>query len=452
MDFLNPASITASYNLATDTFSAQATLGVQAGTIPGIDSGTVTISLTRDTIGVNGTINLGGPLRGTIVNVTYNQTDGLKIGADNIPLPFANVPAVQNATLSVSASKPPNADSWSFAGHGSATLGIAGATGTLDIDYLNGAVTVHGTGQVARGPASGTLDFTATNRQIDAEGRPIEGPLSDTINAWGRGTVTVRFGSLLTGTAGVELTPDNRIIVSGTIAMPPVYEVFPRRDYTRDIFTLSPPEFPIWGVSVAGYGVGIFAFVDARVFFEAFVGPGQIRDAAVTATLDLDRPEDATVHGHGEFYVPAYAGLGLDVGGGLRARLAVAYAQGRVGLTGRLGVEAGAGAIIDFDWSRAAGLSLSADLHAEATPKFRLAATASVTVGVDLLLTEIEHTWGPWQRELGSFGPDMTLGVSMPVRWSEANGLDLSLENIVVTRPQLDAPALMSDVFDRLAG
>lgn len=452
MDFLNPASITATYNLATDTFTAQATLGVQEGRIPGVQSGTVTITLTRDTVAVNGTINLGGALAGTVVTVTYNETDGLKIGADNIPLPFANVPAVQNATLSVSASKAPGAEAWSFAGHGSATLSVSGATGTLAIDYLDGAITAHGQAAVEKGPASGTLDFTATNRQIDAEGRPVEGPLADTINAWGRGSVTVRFGQLLTGTAGIEYTPDNRIIVSGTIAMPPVYEVFPRRDYTKDIFTLSPPEFPIWGVSVAGYGIGIFAFVDARVFFEAFVGPGQIRDAAVTATLDLDRPEDASVTGHGEFYVPAYAGLGLDVGGGLRARLAVAYAQGRVGLIGRLGVEAGAGAIIDFAWNRGSGLSLGADLHAEATPKFELSATASVTVGVDLLLTEIEHTWGPWERQLGSFGPDMTLGVRMPVRWSEANGLDLSLDNIEITRPALDAGALMTDVFEQLAG
>lgn len=452
MDFLNPASITATYNLATDTFSAQATLGVQEGRIPGVESGTVTIALTRDTIGVNGSLTLGGALQGTIINVTYNQTDGLRIGADNIPLPFSNVPAVRSASLSVSASKAPGADNWRFAGLGTATLAVPGATGTLTLEYLDGALTAHGQAAVERGPASGTLDFTATNRQIDAQGRPIEGPLADGINAWGRGSVTVRFGELLTGTAGIEYTPDNRIIITGTIAMPPVYEVFPRRDYTRDIFTLSPPEFPIWGVSVAGYGVGIFAFVDARVFFEAFVGPGQIRDAAVTANMDLDRPEDATVHGHGEFYVPAYAGLGLDVGGGLRARLAIAYAQGRVGLTGRLGIEAGTGAIIDFDWNRHDGLSLSADLHAEATPKFELSATASVTVGVDLLVDEIEHTWGPWERELGAFGPDMTLGVRMPVRWSEANGLDMSLDNIEVTRPDLDAGALMTDVFERLAG
>jgi hypothetical protein len=452
MDFLDPAVIRATYNLATDTLTAQATLGVQEGRIPGVQSGSVTIGLTRDTVSVNGTIHLGGALTGTVVNVSYSETEGLRIGADNIPLPFANLPAVQNATLSVSAAKAPNAESWSFAGRGSATLSVPGATGMLAIDYLDGAVTVHGIGLVARGPATGTLDFTATNRPVDAEGRPVEGPLTDSLTAWGRGTVTVAFGELLTGTAGIELTPDNRVILSGTIAMPPVYEVFARRDYMRDIFTLSPPEFPIWGVSVAGVGVGIFAFVDARVFFEAFVGPGQIRDAAVTATLDLDRPEEARVQGHGEFYVPAYAGLGLDVGGGLRARLAVAFAQGRVGLTGRLGVEAGAGAIIDFDWSRASGLSLSADLHAEATPKFDLSATASITVGVDLLVDTIEETWGPWTRQLGSFGPDMTLGVSMPVRWTEAGGLELSLDNIVVTRPDLDAGALMTDVFDRLAG
>ena len=452
MDFLNPATVAATYNLANDTFRAEATLGVQEGRLPGVESGSVTVVLTRDTVSANGTITLGGALRGTVVNVTYSEAEGLRIGADNIPLPFANLPAVRDASLSVSATRAPDAGGWSFAGRGSATLDVPGATGTLAIDYLDGAVTIHGSGAVERGPASGTLDFTATNRPIDAEGRPVEGPIADHLTAWGRGSVTVRFGEVLTGTAGVELTPDNRVIVSGTIAMPPVYEVFARRDYTKDIFTLSPPEFPIWGVSVAGVGVGVFAFVDARVFFEAYVGPGQIRDATVSATLDLDRPEDATVHGHGEFHVPAYAGLGLDVGGGLRARAAVAYAQGRVGLTGRLGVEAGAGAGVDIDWSRAAGLTLGADLHAEATPKFDLSATASVTVGVDLLVTEAEHTFGPWSQQLGSFGPDMTLGVNMPVRWTEAGGLDLNLDNILITRPQLDAGALMSDVFARLAG
>jgi hypothetical protein len=451
MDFLNPASVSVTYDLATDTLIGVATLGVQQGRIPGVDSGLVTVSVTREAVNVNGALNLGGPLRGTSVSVSYTEAEGLKIGAQNIQLPLANLPAVQNATLSIDAQKPPDGGDWIFSGTGTATLAAPGVAGTLGIEYRNGLLTVTGQGQVARGPATGTLNFTATNRQIDEEGHPIEGPPVDGVNAWGRGSVTVAFGNILTGTAGIEYTPDNRVVISGAIALPPTYPVFPRQDYNRDLFTLSPPEFPIWGVSVAGVGVGIFAFVDARVAFNAFVGPGEIRNAQIAATMDLDRPEDAAVTGHGEFHVPAYAGLTLNVGGGLRARATVAYAEGRVGLAGALGVEAGASAAIDISWSRAAGLALSADLRAEARPKFELSAEASVAVGVDLLVTEASHTFGPWRRVLGSFGPDMTLGVSMPVRWSEANGLDLSLDNIEVTRPSLDATALMTSVFDQLA-
>jgi hypothetical protein len=451
MDFLDPARVAVSYNFADDTFLAEGTLGVPQGRIPGVDSGEVTISITREAIGVSGSMTLGGPLRGTIINVTYNQTDGLKIGADNIPLPLASIPAIQNATLSISATRKPEGG-WSFGGAGQATLLVPGATGTIGIAYLDGALTFTAAAEIAKGPATGTLNFTATNRAIDEEGKPVEGPPVDQISVWGRGSVTIKFGNLLTGTAGVELTPDNRVIISGTIGLPPVFEVFAKREYNKDLFTLEPPEFPIWGVSVAGVGVGIFAFVNARVFFNAYVGPGEIRNAQIGATMDLDRPEDATVTGHAEFHVPAYAGLGLDVGGGLRARAAVAYVEGRVGLTGELGIQADAAAAIDISWSRAAGLALSADLSAQAQPKFSLSANASVTVGVDLLVTDVSHTFGPWTKELGSFGPDMTLGVSMPVRWSEANGLDLSLDNIEIQRPSLDAEALMSSVFDQLAG
>jgi hypothetical protein len=450
VDFFNPASLAATYNFATDEFRVAGTLGVQSGRIPGVESGTITVAITRETIDVAGTINLGGPLRGTVVNVGYTREAGLVIGAENIPLPFASLPAVQNATMSIGAARSPEGV-WSFSGAGTATLAVPGATGTIDIAYRDGLVTLHANAQVEKGPASGTLTFTATNGPIDEEGNPVEGPATDTISAWGRGSVTVRFGNVLQGTAEIEYTPDNRIILSGTIAMPPVYEVFARREFNRDLLHIEPPEFPIWGVSVAGIGVGIFAFVDARISFNAYVGPGQIRDAAITAEMDLDHPELATIHGHGQFFVPAYAGLNLNVGGGLRARVAVAYAEGRVGLEGQLGIEADASATVDFDWNPTSGLALEATFAANARPKFELFANASVTVGVDLLVTDVSHTFGPWRRELGSFGPDMELGVEFPVRWSEANGLDLSLDNIVVHEPSLDAPALMGSVFDRLA-
>lgn len=449
-DFFTPAQVNATYDLANDTLTAGGTLGVDKGKIPGVESGTVTVLVSRDRLDFNGTINLAAPLKGTVINVGYTRDQGLRIGADNIQLPFSSLPAVQNATMSISATRSPEGV-WSFGGTGIAILAVPGASGTINLTYLDGRITMTAAAAVAKGPASGTLNFTATNAPMDDQGHPVDGPPSGTITVWGRGTVTIRFGEILTGTAGIELTQDNGVILSGTIALPPEFEVFARRDYNKDLLHLEPPEFPIWGVSVAGVGVGVFAFVDARVAFEAYVGAGVIRDAAISAEMDLDHPELATVEGHGEFFVPAYAGLTLDVGGGLRARAAVAYAQGRVGLEGTLGLEANASAALDVDWNPTSGLALETRVAANVRPKFRLAANASVTIGVDLFVTDVSHTFGPWERTLGEFGPDMELGVEFPVRWSEANGLDLSLDNIVVRQPTLDAPALMSSVFDALA-
>ena len=449
-DFLNPAFVDVSYNFGNDELTATGSLGVQSGRIPGVQSGQVTVNITRQSVGITGTINLAAPLAGTVVNVGYTPERGIVIGAENIPLPFGNLPAVQNATMSIGAARSPEGV-WSFTGAGTATLAIPGATGTINLAYADGLVTMTTVATVQKGPATGTLNFTATNGAVDEQGNPIEGQIGNGITAWGRGRVTIQFGQFVQGTADIEYTRDNSIILRGEIALPPVYEVFARREYNRELLHLEPPEFPIWGVSVAGIGIGIFAFVDARVSFNAYVGPGQIRDAAISAEMDLDHPENATVHGHGQFYVPAYAGLNLDVGGGLRARAAVAYVQGRVGLEGQLGLEASASASIDINWNRAEGISLETQFDASIRPKFRLLANASVTVGVDLLFTDVSHTFGPWEKTLGEFGPDMELGVSFPIRWSEANGLDLSLDNMTVRQPTLDAGDLMSSVFDRLA-
>lgn len=449
LDFFDKAFVDVEYKFATDELIASGTLSVPKGRLPGVESGTCKVDITRDSVGVDGTINLAAPLSGTSIRVTYSKDKGLTVGAENIQLPLAKLPAVQNATISISATRSPTGE-WSIGGTGQASLAVPGATGSVAITYLDGLITFRTLAQVAKGPATGTLDFTATNGTIDDKGQPNPPP-TDNITAWGKGSVTIMFGKIIQGTAGVELTPDNRVILAGEIGLPPVYEVFKRYDYKKDLLHLEPPEFPIWGVSIAGHGIGVFAFVDARISADAWVGPGQIRDAAVSATMDLDHPEQATVHGHGQFYVPAFAGLSLDVGGGLRARAAIAFAEGRVGLKGELGIAADASASIDIDWNPSAGLSLETNVAAHARPQFILSANASVTVGVDLLLTDISHTFGPWEKELGSFGPDMELGVEFPVRWSEAKGLDLSLDNIVVHKPSLDAPKLMSSVFDALA-
>jgi hypothetical protein len=329
---------------------------------------------------------------------------------------------------------------------GSATFSMPPATGSLPVALDGRKITITGLAGFQQGIAAGTVSVTATNAELDENGQPVPDKISDKWTIWGSGSASLKFG-ILTGTAGLKLNPDGSVIIDGEIALPPVHKVFDKKEYNKQLLHVEPPEFPIWGVSVAGYGIGIFGFVDAKLNFDAFVGPGTLNDTKVKVTFALDKPEEAVVDGNAAFVVPAGAGFTLDIGGGLRARAAVGYIQGRVGLDARLGLEAEARADVLLHWSQSDGLSLAAKAHAEAHPKFDVGVNASVTAGVDLLVTSVEHTWGPWRKQLGSFGPEMAVGITAPIAWSEKGGLDFSTDKIEITKPDIDFPAVMKDAF-----
>lgn len=446
LDFLNPAQASMTYRMADDSLTLTLTAGVQDGRLPGVESGTVTATISSESIAVDGTLNLKTPLQGTQLTIVYSPETGLAIGANDIPLPFTRLPGVKDARASILARRDPETGEWRVSGMGAATIDVPPAQGTLMIAINGQAVTITGGASFTQGPASGSINFTATNQAVDVEGNPIEGEAGEGFTVSGRGSASLQFG-ILKGTATVELTPDAHIIVTGEIALPPTQEVFAKQAYEKTLLHVEPPEFPIWGVSVAGYGIGIFAFIDAYLKFDAFVGPGTLQNTAVQVTFDFDKPEDAVIDGHAEFVVPAGAGFTLDIGGGLRARVAIASLEGRVGLDARLGLLAEARAGVDLHWSQAEGLSLAAVAEAHARPQFDIGVNASVKASVDLLLTEVSHTWGPWRKQLGSFGPGLDVGVKVPIGWSETNGLDFDTSKIEITKPDIDFGAVMKDAF-----
>ncbi|MGJ8616642.1 MAG: eCIS core domain-containing protein [Sulfitobacter sp.] len=450
LDFLDPAEANITYNFGEDTLTLSLTAGVGEGKLPGVKSGEITATFSRDEVAFGGTLLLGGALDGVVVSVTYSQAEGLSVGADNIQLPVENIPGVTSATASLHARQNPETREWSFGGQGTAALDIAGATGDITIGVDGDRVIFGGNLNVAKGPASGSLSFSATNAPVDEEGNPVDGEVTDQITVVGRGTAEITFGSVLKGTAGIELTPQANIIVSGTIGLPPTFEVFARQEYNKSLLKVETPDFPIWGVSVGGIGFGIFAFADAELSFNSFVGPGELVDTEIGAVMDLDRPEDAQITGSARFEVPAYAGLKLDIGGGLRARATVAFVEGRVGLEGELGIAAEGSAQVDVAWNRTDGLSVEAVAEAKAQPKFRVGVNASVRAGVDLGITDVTKTWGPWTKTLGEFGPEMEAGVKVPVKWNEQNGMDFSIDDIEITQPQINVKDILKSSFEEL--
>jgi hypothetical protein len=449
LNFLDPAQARVRYSFANDTLTLTLNAGVKQGVLPGVTSGRVAATFSREAVDITGTLNLAPPLTGSTITVGYTQSTGLTIAADNIPLPVSNIPGVQDASLSARANYNPDDGGWHLSGQGRANFSVPPATGTLTVGLDGQVVTIHGTASFQQGIAAGSLDVTATNAQLDEAGQPVPGQVAESFTVFGRGQASLTFG-ILTGTAALELTREGRVIIAGTIALPPSHTVFEKRDYNRELLHVEPPEFPIWGFSLGGIGVGVFAFVDARLSADAFVGPGTLENTQVTVTFDLEHPEEAVVDGTAAFVVPAGAGLTLDIGGGLRARAAVAFVQGRVGLDARLGLQASARADVSLHWSQAEGLSLAASAHAEASPQFEVGANASITAGVDVGLFEISETWGPWRKVLGSFGPALAVGVTIPIAWSESAGLDFSADRIEMTYPDIDFGALMTDGFMQL--
>ena len=117
-----------------------------------------------------------------------------------------------------------------------------------------------------------------------------------------------------------------------------------------------------------------------------------------------------------------------------------------------MGIEADASAGVAVSWNRTDGLSVEADVEANARPKFEVGVNARVRAGVELPwpLPDITHTWGPWRRTLGEFGPDMEMGVKVPVKWNENTGIDFSLEDIEVKQPRFDSKEILKSAFEEL--
>lgn len=449
LDFLDPAQARIRYSFAKDTLALTLNAGVKKGVLPGVNAGKVTATFSRESVDVTGTLELAAPFSGSSITVGYTKETGLTIAADNIPLPVSKIPGVQDASLSAKANYNPDDGGWHLSGEGKASFSVPPATGTLTVGLDGQIVTIRGTASFQQGIAAGALDVTATNAQLDEAGQPVPGKMADQFSVFGSGQASLKFG-ILTGTAALELTREGKVIITGTISLPPSHPVFERKEYKRELLHVKPPEFPIWGFSIAGVGVGVFAFVDAKLTADAFVGPGTLENTQVSVTFDLDRPEDAVVDGTAAFVVPAGAGMTLDIGGGLRARAAVAYVEGRVGLDARLGILAQARTDVALHWTSVEGLSLAASAHAEAHPQFEVGANASIKAGVDLGLFDVSKTWGPWRKVLGSFGPELTVGVTMPIAWSERKGLDFSADKVELTYPDIDFGSLMTDGFMKL--
>ncbi|MFI2810786.1 DUF4157 domain-containing protein [Microbulbifer zhoushanensis] len=448
-DFVDPAFITVRYE--DEAWSFDGELGITEGVVPGLQSGTIHVGIDEEQnflFDGEATVQLPGQSEPATIEIGYSEEEGISIGG-TVTLDTSAWPAVENATVTVNVTYDPETSAWALGGTGSADFAIPGVTGTLDATFDNGGLILRGEGDLAIGNATGTFDFAIGNYPVTEEGEfDQSGDPIDTFEAWGGGSISIEFGPYLTGTVGVRYTPDDEIVLSGGIALPPSITLFEAIERDRDLVTFPRVEFPIFGVTIPVVGsIGVFGFIGGGLRGYATIGPATLDDSHADIEYTLGDPDSAVIHGESHLNFGMDAGIELDIGGGLGVGAAVADLTGEVGITAALDFEVDAGADLALDWTPLAGLSLELDLEGSFTPSFRVGVYGQVAASVALY----GEVWSErWDETLASFGSGLEVSIFQPASWDEENGLQLDFSDAEFTYPDIDVRELAGDIMERI--
>lgn len=443
----DPAEVSMKYE--KDVLSLAGHLGIKEGKVRGIRSADITVAYSEGKLALTGSVkpSIPGVEQGDL-SITYSETEGLAIAAA-LQLK-KDIPGIKSGSADVKLEKRPDAEAWKVAARGKAEPAIPGVAATLEVAYDDGAFTIEGNAAYEKGMLEGSIQLGATNRVVDADGRPT-GDVTDTLTAYGGGTVTIRIAPWLQGTIGVRLKPNGEIVVSGEIGLPAALELFPEKAIEKDIFTIG-IDIPILGVAAAGQRIGIFATISGGLKARAGIGPGQLQELKLGITYNPDREADTHVTGSAALHIPASAGLRLFVRGGLGVGIPIVSASAGIELGGELGLAGAVHAGVTLDWTPARGLVLDAAGEIYVEPKFRFDINAFVLVELDLLIKTITLYEEHWELAAFEYGSGLRFGIRFPIHYEEGKPFELSLSNVEFITPSIDTKELLGGLVKQLVG
>lgn len=418
-----------------ERFGARGEIGIDnPNKIKGIRSASITASYEEGVFSATGTVQPSIPgVQEAGLRITHSEAEGLVIGGN---LQLTANRAIRSGSVDVTVRK--RGEDWKVAATGTAIPAIPGVDSQLTVSYDDGAFLAEFRGAYQRGMLSGNVEVGATNRTLDAEGRPTGAPSEGgDLIVYGSGSATLRVAPWLQATAGVRFAPDGKVTVSGELGLPSSVEVFPRREVQRRLLSVD-TQIPIIP--------GIVAEVGGNVTATAGFGPGTLDQLRVGVTYNPARESETTVTGDARFVIPADAGLRLAARAGIGLGIPGASVTGGLELGGTLGVQGAAEASAHIEWSPARGLSLDAEGYIHAQPKFRFDVSGYVSVSA-LFIDIYDNRW-----ELAGFeaGSDLRVGVRFPIHYREGQPFSLSADDVTFEVPDVDPGALLDDVGEAI--
>ena len=440
-NLFQPASITMRYR--EGEFSGEGHLGIPSGKLKGIRSAQIDISYATGIFSATGTVqpSIPGVQQGTL-GIVYSEQDGLVISG---ALQLAENPAIRSGSIDARVQRNPDG-SYKVHASGTAQPKVPGIDSELSVTYDDGAMDMTVTASFSRGMLHGQMTASATNRAVNPETGQPAGEPTERITVYGGGSVTVVFAPWLQGTAGIKLLPNGEIEISGSIGLPNTVDIFDAKRFDRNIFHLN-IDIPIVGVSVAGQRVGIFATIGGGLDLRAGIGPGQLQNLNLGVTYNPSHEDQTHVTGHGEFVIPADAGLRLSIHGGIGVGIPIVSAEAGIEMSGELGLQGEARAAVDVDWTPQTGIVLDAQGSVFVEPRLKLDLSAYVSVTADLLFTSIDlysHRWRLAGTEIGS---NLRFGVTFPIHYEQGKPFNLSTDDVQFVIPEIDPASILSSIF-----
>lgn len=445
--YFDPARLAFTYAPDSGQWSASGDIGLKPNLVPGIESATGHVQYDGTTL--SGALTVVPKLRAIQqgqLEFSHSAAEGSRF-AGTLTL-SDQIPNVRSGQLQAVLTKAPGSEDFSFAAIGDLESGFAGFTQRLHVEYRDGGFVVEGQGHFARGMLSGSLMIGATNYAIDDAGQRGTAPTPN-ITAYGMGQVSVTLTPWLVATGRIRLLPNGEIELFGELALPPVLNVFDEKSYSRRLVDLH-FDIPIVGVSVAGHRIGIFATIGAGLDLSAGIGPGQLRDTALSVTYNPAHEDQTTIHGQARFVVPAHAGLRLFVSGALGAGIPIVNAELGLEAGGEIGLAGEASAQATVDWSPGHGLVLDALGSIIVQPRFRFDLTGYAKVTADLLITEVELYSERWNLTSFEVGSNLRFGVEFPMHYQEGQPFDVNWDQVHFITPDVDVAEMMHEVIERV--
>jgi hypothetical protein len=447
-ELFDKASLKLSYR--DGKWGVEGELAVGPGKVKGIDKASAKVAFADEVLTADGTFEpaIKGIKSGK-VGLRYAEATGMEI-TGLIEL-GEGVPGIKSGKLDATIKQSP-AGGWSLAGGVSIEPAIPGVTAAIAGRYEDGAFNVVGTLGYERGVAKGSITLGVTNAPVDDDGKITGPPVPNGgLIPYGAGLVTLRMTPWLKGTVGLKLKPNGEIEVSGEVALPSTFDLFPEKKIEKELLSIG-VDIPIIGVAAFGQRIGIFATVRGEVSIDAGFGPGQLRNAVLKVDYNPDHPDDTKVTGAARFHVPASAGLQLSVDGGLGVGIPVVSATAGLSVYGKIGVAGAASVDAAVTWTPTAGVVLDARGELFVEPKFRFGVNAFVDVRLGLLVGSIELYRKDWELASFEYGSNLRFGLVFPLHYESGKPFELTYEQVQWTYPQIDPLDLIGGLVKQLVG